>query len=96
MPAVDGIGIPEWSTFPLILRGQSPAWADIFVACRDGASVGATFRLPGFAPAWDETVHLTLGQTTKRGVSSLADIDDTTAGQLQAGLCAGTIPLKPT
>jgi hypothetical protein len=94
MPAVDGIGVREWSTFPLILKGRSPAWADIFAACRGTTALGSVTRLPGFAPKWDDTVHVVIGSTTKMGVSSVADIDDATMKQLEAGICAGTIPLK--
>lgn len=94
IPAVDGIGVREWSTFPLVLKGKSPAWADIFVACRDGAALGGAIRLPGIAPKWDDTVHIKAGETSKTGVSSLADIDDPTAKALGAAVCAGTIPIK--
>jgi hypothetical protein len=93
MAAVDGIGVREWSTFPLILKGRSPAWADVFVACRGTESAGAMVRLPGYAPSWDETIHITLGETKKMGESSVAHLELDVAAKLASGLCAGTIPL---
>ncbi len=93
IPATDGVGVREWSAFPLVLRGRSPAWADIFVACRDGKVAGTHIRLPGFAPKWKAQVSIRLGETVKMGVSTVADISDAEAAALGDALCAGTVAL---
>lgn len=94
MTAVDGIGVPEWSVFPLVLKGKSPAWADLFAACHGDTAVGSMTRLPGYAPTWDETVTVTLGKTQKMGESSVADVDLDTLHWLEGAVCAGTVPVK--
>lgn len=93
-PAVDGIGVPEWTDFPLVLGLEPPYWADAFVACEGARPRGMTLRLPDLQVKHDAEVAIVLdGPTTKWGASPARDIDDAAAASLAAGLCAGTVPL---
>lgn len=96
MPALDGIGVPEWTEFPLVLESQSPMWGDIFVACEAGRPRGATLRLPDLRVKWDAAVEVKLdAPATHWGTPPGRDIPDATVARLSADLCAGRARLRP-
>ena len=89
--AVDGIGVPEWSVFPLMLTTESPLWGDAFVACEGTKPRGATIRLPDLQVKWDDTVKIALDQPpTHWGAPPGRDLPDATIDELAAKMCAGT------
>lgn len=95
MPAVDGIGVPEWSTFPLVLGMESPLWADAFVACDGPTPRGVTLRLPDLQVKYDADVVIRLdAPPTKWGASATRDVDAAAVAALAADLCAGRAILR--
>ena len=96
MPAVDGIGVPEWTEFPLRLGMQSPYWADVFVACEGARPRGATARLPDLPGKHDAELVVKLDQPPPVwGASKQRGIDEATLSTLLSRLCEGTVPLFP-
>ena len=95
MAAVDGIGVPEWSEFPLVLGAQSPLWGDIFVACEEHLPRGATLRLPDMPVKWDETVEVKLdAPATRWGERPGGELAEAVVAELSAELCAGTARVR--
>lgn len=95
MPAVDGIGVPEWDAFPLVLRTESPMWGDIFVACEGDTPRGATLRLSDLQVKWDAKVEIVLdAPPTVWGEPPAGGPADAVVGELMGQLCAGTASLR--
>ena len=96
MPALDGIGVPEWTEFPLVLRSRSPMWGDIFVACEGTRPRGATLRLPDLRVKWDALVEVQLdAPATHWGTPPGRDVPAETVAQLSAELCEGRARIRP-
>ncbi len=90
MPAVDGIGIPEWSPFPLVLGLESPLWSDLFVACDGDRPRGVTLRLPDLPVKHDDDLVIVLdAPPTRWGANARNDVDDASVAAVSADLCAG-------
>lgn len=95
MPAVDGIGVPEWVEFPLVLRTESPMWGDIFVACDGTTPRGATLRLSDLQVKWDAKVEVVLDVApTVWGEPPAGGPPKEVIAQLMTDLCAGTATLR--
>lgn len=93
--ALDGIGVPEWSEFPLVLRSESPMWGDIFVACEGEKARGATLRLSDLRVKWDAKVEVVLdAPATHWGVPPGRDISQEVVDELSAALCAGSARVR--
>ena len=97
VPAVDGVGMAEWSVFPLVLGAESPLWADLFVAC-DGATPRAeTLRLPDLQVKWDASVDLAVDQPPVHwGGRPGHDVDDAEVATAAAAICAGSMKVIPS
>lgn len=94
-PSRDGVGVSEWTGFPLVLRTSTPLWADAFVACEGGKPRGITLRLPDLQVKHNAAVSIVLdGPPTKWGANARHDVSDADANALAAALCAGTQPLR--
>lgn len=94
MPAVDGIGVPEWDEFPLVLRTESPLWGDIFVACEGATPRGATLRLSDLQVKWDAKVEVVLdAEPTVWGAPPAGGPPEAVVRELMGQLCAGTARL---
>jgi hypothetical protein len=92
---VDGVGVPEWSVFPLVLGTESPLWGDAFVACEGDKPRGATLRLPDLQVKWDDKVEIVLDSpSTQWGARPGASVPEDTVQALATGLCAGTMKGK--
>ncbi len=91
MAAVDGIGVPEWVEFPLVLRTESPMWGDIFVLCDGVTPRGATLRLSDLQVKWDAKVEIVLDSApTVWGEPPSGGPAKEVIAELTADLCAGT------
>lgn len=96
MPAVDGIGVPEWSVFPLVLRSESPLWGDLFVACEGPKARGATLRLPDLQVKWDAAVEIVVdAPATIWGARPHQELAESEIQAAAGMLCAGTLPVIP-
>ena len=90
MAAVDGIGVPEWSEFPLVLGSESPLWGDFFVACADQKARGVTLRMPDMPVKWDETLEIKLdAPATRWGETRGRELPNDVVTKLSEDICAG-------
>lgn len=95
VPAVDGIGMREWSPWPLVLGLESPLWSDFFVVCDGATPRGVTLRLPDFPVKHDAEVEVVLdGPTSRWGANARNDVDEATVASVAAQLCAGTMKTR--
>lgn len=95
MPALDGIGVPEYDEFPLVLGLESPLWGDLFVACEGPKPRGVTLRLPDLAVKWDAAVEVVLdAPSTRWGEQARNPIAEADVQAMAAALCGGTAPLR--
>jgi len=95
MPALDGIGIPEYDEFPLVLGLDSPLWGDLFVACEGPKPRGVTLRLPDLAVKWDAAVDILLdAPSTRWGEQARNPIAEADVQAMAAALCGGTARLR--
>ena len=95
MPALDGIGVPGWSVFPLVLRGETPLWGDLFVACEGERARGATLRLPDLRVKWDAAVEIVLdAPATRWGELPKREMPEADIQAAASALCAGRLPTR--
>lgn len=95
MPALDGVGVPEYDTFPLVLRLDTPLWGDLFVACEGPKPRGATLRLPDLRVKWDAAVEIVLdAPSTRWGEQAKNPIAEADVERMSSALCAGTAKLR--
>ncbi len=94
--AVDGIGVREWSPFPLVLKSETPLWSDLFVACAGDRPRGVTLRLPDLPVKHDMDLVIVLdAPPTRWGANARNDVDDATVAAVSADLCAGRMKSRP-
>jgi hypothetical protein len=95
MPALDGIGVPEYDAFPLVLGLDTPLWGDLFVACEGTRPRGATLRLPDLAVKWDAKLEIVLdAPSTRWGEQASRPVAEADVQALAAALCAGTARVR--
>ena len=95
MPALDGIGLPEWSVFPLVLRGETPLWGDLFVACEGARARGATLRLPDLRVKWDAVVEIVVdAPATRWGQMPNQTLAEEVVQEAATKLCSGRLPIR--
>lgn len=96
MAAVDGIGVKEWSVFPLVLTTESPLWGDLFVACEGAKPRGATLRLPDLQVKWRATVEIVIdAPATVWGARPHQELAESEIQAAAASLCARTLAVIP-
>ena len=96
MAAVDGIGVPEWSTFPLVLGTESPLWADAFVVCVGTTPRGVTLRLPDLSVQCDAKLEIAVDSPPIRwGAPPGLVLGDDEVSVLAKALCDGTVTVLP-
>jgi hypothetical protein len=96
MPALDGIGVPDYEEFPLVLALETPLWGDLFVACEGTRPRGATLRLPDLRVKWDAKLEIVLdAPSTRWGEQARNPIAEADVERMAAALCAGTAPIRP-
>jgi hypothetical protein len=96
MPALDGIGVPEYDAFPLVLGLETPLWGDLFVACDGEIPRGATLRLPDLRVKWDAAVEIVIdAPSTRWGEQAARPVAEADVQKMAADLCAGRASLRP-